>query len=238
MISRITLVQRSYELRRAFVVIERYHCPEKCPFPPPRPRGSNAPDCAPSQCGDAPESVFALAEKRISPFAVCVIMVRHGQTERVGRQIGSLGNSPQTARTGRQRPGMTGDRSLPRKGVVPTMKAALTISAGLLLLFFASACTLFTSRMPAATATRSAPPAVILIQEEPAAPVSEAKSASTASQETGTPGPSSRRAENVAITGVALASANQEEARLAIDGDQETHWNANLFGMQWLTGVA
>ncbi len=89
--------------------------------------------------------------------------------------------------------------------------------------------------MPAATATRSAPPAVILIQEEPAASVSEAKSASTSSQKTGTPGPSSRRAENVALTGVALASANQEEARLAIDGDQETHWNANLLGMQWLT---
>ena len=115
------------------------------------------------------------------------------------------------------------------------MKTGVTISAGLLALFFTNACTLITSRVPTATATRSAPPAVILMQEEPAASVREATSASTASRGTEGQRPSSRLAENVAITGVAQASANGEDARLAIDGDLETHWNANLLGMQWLT---
>ena len=113
------------------------------------------------------------------------------------------------------------------------MKTGFTYSAGLLALLCTSACTLVASRVPAATPTRSAPPAVIQIPEEAAAP--EAMSVSTASQATESPWPTSRRAENVAIAGVAQASANEEEARLAIDGDPETHWNANLLGMQWLT---
>lgn len=113
------------------------------------------------------------------------------------------------------------------------MKTGFAFSAGLLALFCTSACTLITSRVPAATPTRSAPPAVILIQEEAAAP--DAMSISTTPLETESPGPTTRRAENVAIAGVAQASANEEEARLAIDGDPETHWNANLLGMQWLT---
>ena len=116
------------------------------------------------------------------------------------------------------------------------MKTGFTFSAGLLALLCTSACTLITSHVPDATPTRSAPPAVILIPEEAAAP--EAMSVSTASLMTESPGPTSRRAENVAIEGVAQASANEEEARLAIDGDPETHWNANLLGMQWLTVVA
>ena len=113
------------------------------------------------------------------------------------------------------------------------MKTGFTHSVGLLALLCTSACTLITSREPAATPTRSDPPAVILIPEEAAAP--EPLSVLTASQVTESPGPASRQAENVAIAGVAQASANGEEARLAIDGDPETHWNANLHGMQWLT---
>ena len=51
----------------------------------------------------AQESVFTSAERRISPFAVCVIMVRHGWSGSVGRHIGSHGNSPPGSEKGQSK---------------------------------------------------------------------------------------------------------------------------------------
>ena len=107
---------------------------------------------------------------------------------------------------------------------------------GLLAVIAAAACVSRAPLQPPESALKSsASPNPILKTEPCAAPAPDALQLPTVRDDTGCPETPARLRANVAVGGFGRASANEESAHFAIDGNPDSNWNANLYPMQWLS---
>lgn len=115
------------------------------------------------------------------------------------------------------------------------MRTGGAFAIGLLVMIAAAACVSQAPLQPSATPTSSVLPAVTPKPELSASQPTSTPVTLVATDGTARPDTSTPLHDNVAVRGVGRASANEESAFLAIDGDPESGWNANLHPIQWLS---
>ena len=116
------------------------------------------------------------------------------------------------------------------------MTRGWVFAIGLLAVIAAAACVSRAPLQPPESALKSsASPNPILITEPCASPAPVALQRPAVRDDTGCPETPARLRANVAVGGFGRASANEESAHFAIDGNPDSIWNANLYPMQWLS---
>ena len=116
------------------------------------------------------------------------------------------------------------------------MTRGWVFAIGLLAVIAAAACVSRAPLQPPESALKSsASPNPILKTEPCASPAPVALQRPAVGDDTGCPETPARLRANVAVGGFGRASANEEFAHFAMDGNPDSSWNAELHPVQWLS---